>query len=712
MMIEDDKNLIIQKGNPVPLGVSRCNGFINFAIFFGNVDDCTLNIYEPGEKDAIYTLKLDESYKCGGVFCVSIKGNALSGCEYDYTVMGNKVIDPYAVAITGRDIWGKPLYKEEQGLVRGKICVDKYNWKDDVNPCLTYDEMIMYKLHVRGYTMHQSSRLANKGTFKGLGAKIDYLKELGVNAVLLMPVYDFDEIAYDKYLVSTPNPKYVPYEEFVNMRNQETSDPVMEHYTVMKSRQGIIPYKINYWGYGAKSFYMAPKAAYSSNKDNPAKEYKDLIKKFHSNGIEVIMEMAFANDIGIHYIIDCLRYWVLEYHIDGFKISRNCVDIELIVKDPILSKTKIISENFDEYRVYGGEYVPDYKNLAIMNVEYMNCVRKYLKGDEEQVGDFSYKFRRLPYRTGIINYVTDSNGFTLNDLYSYDVKHNEANGEDNRDGNDYNHSWNCGAEGVTRKRKVINARNRQIGNVLTTLLLSQGTPMILAGDEFGNTQFGNNNPYCQDNEISWINWQNLRYNRKQFEFVKELIRFRKEHKVFHLSKEARLMDYISCGYPDMSYHGTRAWYPDYTNYSRTLGIMLCEKYCQVEDRNSYAQNKDVSDERSLGNIYYLAYNMHWEDHQFDLPKLPAFYSWKQIYNSTRDCFAMECSDEVLEKYHIVPARTIIVLKGEYDESLKEADKLKEATRLKETATQKHTARGKDETVQNKKCKKNDGRAVN
>ena len=694
MATDNLQKIIIQKGSPVPLGVSRNNGFVNFAIFLGNVDSCTLNLYKASEASPVYEVELDKSYKCGGVFCVAVKGSWLTGCEYDYTVIGNKVIDPYANGVSGKDEWGKPLYKEEQKLVRGVITSDKYNWKDDENPCLSYDEMIMYKLHVRGYTMHQSSRLANRGTFKALGSKIDYLRELGVNAVILMPIYEFDEISYDKYLISTPNPQFVPYDEFIKMRNEETSDPVMSHYTYNKSRQGIIPYKINYWGYGTKAYYMAPKAAYAADKANPSKEYKDLVRKFHSNGMEVIMEMAFGDDVGVHYIIDCLRYWVLEYHIDGFKISRSNVDVELIAKDPVLSRTKIISENFDEYRVYGGEYVPEYKNLAIMNVEYMNCVRKYLKGDEDQVGDFSYKFRRLPYRTGIINYVTDSNGFTLNDLYSYDIKHNEANGEDNRDGNDYNHSWNCGSEGVTRKRKVINTRNKQIANMLATLILSQGTPMILAGDEFGNTQLGNNNAYCQDNEISWINWQNLRYNRKQFEFVQELIKFRKEHKIFHLNKEARLMDYISCGYPDMSYHGTRAWYPDYTNYSRTLGIMLCDKYCQVEDRG-YLQNKDDRpDEKSVGTIYYLAYNMHWEEHEFDLPKLPAYYSWRQVYNSSNNCFAMINSEERLEKCHNVAPRTIMVLKGEYDESLKE------------------TARGKNETVQNKKRKKDDGRATN
>lgn len=692
MANKPNDNLIVQKGTPIPLGVSRGNGFFNFSVALKDVDECQLNLYVPGESVATYSIKMDRTYKFGDVFCVAIKGVQLQDMEYEYLVFGNKVEDRYAKKISGKGDFGKALTKEEQKFVRAVVSVDKYNWKDDVKPRIPFDEMIMYKLHVRGYTMHSSSRLANKGTFKGLSSKIEYLKELGVNAVVLMPVYEFEEISFDKYLVSVPDPKFVPFDEFERMRNEETLDPVMAHYTASKARQGIVPYKVNYWGYGVKAYYMAPKSSYASDKNNPAKEYKDLVKKFHDNGMEVIMEMSFEQGLSIHYIIDCLRHWVLEYHIDGFKISRNDTDIEMLAKDPLLCDVKIISESFDEYRVYGGEYNPIYKNLAVMNVEYMNSARRFMKGDEEQVGDFSYRFRRNPYRTGIINYVTNSDGFTLNDLYSYDMKHNEANGENNKDGENYNYSWNCGVEGITRKRKVINARNKQICNMLVTLLLSQGTPMLLAGDEFGNTQLGNNNPYCQDNEISWINWQNLRYNKKQFELVKQLIKFRKEHKVFHLKNEARMMDYISCGYPDMSYHGTKAWYPDYTNYSRTLGIMLYDKYCQVQDNTFSSQsNGGIGECADIGKMYYVAYNMHWEEHEFDLPKLPDCYQWKQIYNSSKNSYVF--GDSVVEqnKTCMISPRTVVVLEGAYDETTKQIN------------------RGKNEAVQSKKRKKNDVR---
>ncbi len=705
MAIASQEKLIIQKGNPMPLGISRSNGYINFAVVIRDALECELNIYKPGEEKAVYKINLDEGYKYGSVFCVAIKGINLADYEYDYMAMGKTIIDPYAMSVSGRGEWAKPLSKNEKKKVRGIVKLDKYNWRDDVNPRLSYDEMVMYKLHMRGYTIHASSRLANKGTFKGLSAKIDYLKELGINAVLLMPVYEFDEISFDKYLVSTPEPKFVPYDEFMRMKEKESKDPVLSHYTTIKSRQGIVPYKINYWGYGAQSFYMAPKRAYAYNKECPEKEYKDLIRKFHNNGIEVIMEMSFKEDISMCFIIDCLKYWVMEYHIDGFKISRNNIDIELIAKEPLLSDTKIISEGFDEYRVYGNDYSPEKKNLAVMNVEYMNCVRRYLKGDEDQVGDFSYRYRRNPYKTGIINYITDSNGFTLNDLYSYDVKHNEANGEENRDGNDYNHSWNCGVEGATRKRKVLQLRNKQISNALATLLLSQGTPMLLAGDEFGNSQMGNNNPYCQDNEISWINWTNLRYNKKQFEFVKELIQFRKKHKVFSMKKEARLMDYISCGYPDMSYHGTRAWYPDYTNYSRTLGIMLCDRYSQIDSKSAYGQVIRDVDANDMGNIYYVAYNMHWEDHEFDLPKLPKDYIWKEIYNSEKNCFEIKensNAEDIHQKTRTVNARTIMLLQGVYEPLKAEAVK-----KVHNTQESNRKRKDKNEAVQNKKCKEDD-----
>lgn len=589
----------IKLGKPLPLGVRVEGNTTFFSTVIEEDKECYLNLYYKGEMKKYASILLDPKYKTGNIYSVAIEGLPLEKLEYRYEVKGREFVDPFAQCIVGRSIWGKCLDIEEKHFVRGSLEFPSFDWEGDEAPGISYQDMILYRLHPRGFTKHSSSKVKHKGTFLGIIEKLPYLKELGINAIECMPVYDFNEIIETH---STPY-GYQGYQEFLRR----------EHAKVEPE------YKINYWGYSREAFYFAPKASYAATQ-SPITEFKELVKACHKEGIEVILEFHFPEGTSPSYILDCFRYWVSEYHVDGFRFNDNAAPSTLIGGDPYLSKVKLMCTNWNTYDVYR-ERMPMFKNLAEYNEGFLVDIRRFLKGDEEQTAKFANQFKSNPAKVGKINYITNTNGFTLVDLYSYDVKHNEKNGEDNRDGTNYNYSWNCGKEGPTKRKKVVELREKQIRNALVTLLFSQGTPLLLAGDEFGNTQHGNNNAYCQDNEITWLNWNQWKTNQEQYEFVKWLIQKRKEHPILHTSEELRVMDYISCGYPDLSYHGTKAWYPDYSNYSRVLGIMLCGKYVRID--------RVKEDE-----FFYFAFNMHWEAHNFDLPDLPTEKEWMILLDTS------------------------------------------------------------------------------
>lgn len=559
---------------------------VYFSVSAPNASECRLNIYLSGEKDVYETVMLTENEKIGNIFYVAIVDFDYKKYEYMYEVFGKEFIDPYAKVVTGRSEWGRILTVEEQKMVRGGFYFDSYIWEDDKPLKQTYDNLILYRLHVRGFTKDPSSQVMNKGTFGGIKEKIPYLKDLGINAVELLPAYEFDEILFEQQ--------------------------AMNHPPLLESNQESIPYKVNYWGYSNQGNYFAPKGSYA--KINATSEFKDLVKELHKAGIEIIMEFYFTPGVKEQLILDCLRYWVMEYHIDGFKINQDVLNPKMIATDAILSDTKIFGMGWNVEDIYEKEFTPNYKNLAEYNDGFLINIRRFLKGDEEQVGKAFLSYKRNPAKSAVINYITNTNGFTLMDLFSYDVKHNEENEEKGHDGTDYNYSWNCGVEGKTRRKKILELRKKQIKNAFVFLILSQGTPLILAGDEFGNSQGGNNNAYCQDNKTSWLDWKELKTNKEVFEFLKQLIKIRKNHPILHRNEELRGMDYASCGYPDLSCHGKKAWYPDYSNYSRELGIMLCGKYA-------------MKDKKHHDDDFYFACNMHWEDHEFDLPKLPKDGKW-------------------------------------------------------------------------------------
>ena len=571
---------------------------------------------------------MSEEKKTGNLVSVCVTGISPDRYEYNYRI-GNEVIqDPYAVYLSGAEKFGQPQ-TEDTDIIRCGFRNEKYRWQDNsFQPCSLSDSII-YKLQVREYTMQKNSGVRLKGTFKGLEQKIAYLKDMGVTAVLLMPAYDYREIERKRSAGRRPEPAYA-YKESA-------------------------PGKINCWGYTGEACYFAPKASFCAT-DRPVREFSHLVDTLHQAGMECLMEFYFDGSVSPSVMLDILRYWKLKYHVDGFHLMGSGICQEVLVRDALLSRTKLFFHDVDGGYLYQGK-IPAFKNVAEYNEGFLYCMRHLLKSDENMLEDFIYRNRRNPKETGIINYLADQDGFTMMDMVSYDEKHNEDNGEDNRDGMEYNCSWNCGAEGPTRKRTVRELRLQQLKNAFLLLLLSQGTPLIFQGDEFGNSQKGNNNAWCQDNDIGWVDWSAFKSNRALYEFVKEAIAFRKKYYILHMQEELKGVDYRALGYPDLSYHGAQAWYAPCERNLRHLGMMYCGDYGKQEKE-----------------FLFVAYNLHWMPHEFALPNLPKGSVWKFVASTSRQEGKVFTEEEVKtakqkgkgKKAVEVPSRTIAILIGKQE----------------------------------------------
>lgn len=635
-MIDKVKAIVkIQKGTGYPLGgVWKNKKEIQFSIYLPNEGKIILHLYNRKEIEPFQSIEMDEKYKVGGIFSIVVTLAEENGsCAYQYQIGETFLLDPYGKQIAGREKWGQVIEKEEKQKILRCVVPALSNEKKEEQLGIPYEELILYHLHVRGFTRHKSSKVHQKGTFKGLIEKISYLKEIGINGILMMPCYEFDEIIPGRES-KLPDMPYLTKEEREKAEGQNNQNM-----------------KLNFWGYTDQCSYFAPKTSYASDTEHPVEEIREMIKEMHKSGIAIFMEILFAPGTNQTLILDCLRYWVLEFGIDGFKINNEVVNSQLIATDPYLSGTKFFATGWDNNFLYGDCTQVENKVAAEYNDGFLVFARKYLKGDEEQVSGFLQRWKYNPYHSGVINYLTNHNTMTLLDMVSYDIKHNEANQENGKDGTDYNFSWNCGFEGETRKKQVMKLRQKQIRNALIMLFLSQGTPMILAGDEYGNTQKGNNNAYCQDNEIGWVVWKKNTVNEQTFQWTKALIKLRKEHPIFHMPTSFREMDYIACGCPDISFHGTKAWYPDLSNYSRVLGIMLCGKYAPINKRRS-------------DDTFYIAFNMHWESHTFDLPEATDQRKWHLLIDTEQSMAKEEtqfCPKELVENrcYEVKP-RSIAV----------------------------------------------------
>ena len=667
-------------------GATIIPGGVNFTIQSHGATSCELLLYHREAEEPFAVLAFPDNYKIGFVYSMIVFGLDIEEFEYAYRLDGpydeakglrfdkSKVLlDPYARAVTGQSRWG--CKNDLAHGYRARVVHNNFDWGLERQPQTAMEDLIIYELHVRGFTKSPSSQVDCPGTFHGLMEKIPYLKELGVNAVELMPVFEFDE-----------------------MRDARLID----------DRQ-----LLDYWGYNPVSFF-APNTSYASKKEynQEGLELKKLIKALHDNGIDVILDVVFNHtaegneqgpcfsfkgfDNNIYYlltpdghyynfsgcgntlncnhpvvqqlILDCLRYWVTDYRIDGFRfdlasiLGRNEDGspmnqpplLRSLAFDPVLGNVKLIAEAWDAGGLYQVGSFPSWKRWAEWNGRYRDDMRRFLKGDPHMAALAgrrimgSYDLYDPVYRGGnaSVNFLTCHDGFSLCDLYSYNEKHNEANGWGNTDGNNDNLSWNCGWEGTTDNPEVLALRRKMIKNACAVLLCSRGTPMFLSGDEFADTRFGNNNPYCQDNPISWLDWTLLKTNADIFSFFRYMIQFRKSHPAISRDLEPSYL-----GFPSMSSHGLIPWTLPETEDSYAVCVLFA----------GYDEKAGKED------LVYLAVNAYWQAQELTLPSLPAHYTWKVAVNTgdkRQQFFSAEEMPEAKDKI-LLGERSVIVLTGVY-----------------------------------------------
>lgn len=645
-------------GKPIPFGATVIPDVgVNFSVFSLNASTCELALFYKKEKSPFAVIPFPDKFKIGNVYSMFVLDLDYTNIEYGYIMDGpyspkeahyfdstKVLLDPYAKAVSGRDNYGEEPDWSVSFQHRGLIAEDdKYDWGNDQQLNIPFNDMIIYEMHVRGFTRHTSSKVQSPGTYAGIIEKIPYLKKLGVNCIELLPIFEFDEF----FKIRGP---------IINVTGDH-----------MK----------NFWGYDPIA-YFAPKAGYSSKAwGGQVREFKNLVRSLHRNGIEIVLDVVFnhtgegkestpnmsfrgmdnkiyyhTTNEGIyrnfsgcyntvncnhpivrHFILDCLRYWVSEYHIDGFRFdlaSIMCRDqdgtplanpplVEAISYDPILKNCKLIAEAWDAAGLYQVGSFPSYGRWSEWNGKYRDDVRRFIKSDGGFTEAMILRLQGSPdlYKgrgaCASINFVTCHDGFTLMDLVSYSEKHNNDNGENNMDGSNDNHSWNWGVEGPTDKPGINRLRKKIIKNTVCILMLSHGVPMILAGDEMGRTQNGNNNAYCQDNEVSWINWDLLNKNKDIFNFFEKMIAFRKSHPVLKVQEHFEAMDSLGSRYPEVSFHGLKPWECDCSFDNRVLSVMFYDKHSDNE-------------------IIYMAMNMHWEPLEFQLPRLVGM-DWYTFVNT-------------------------------------------------------------------------------
>jgi glycogen operon protein len=696
----------LRMGRPFPFGASSVPGGVNFSIFSSHATACTLVLLEKSLPQPFVEIPFPPEFRIGDVFVMIVFDLDYESIEYGYRMDGPNrpelghrfdpsqiLLDPFAKAMSGRDVWGVRK-ADEVDPHRGRLVFDDFDWGEDRSPQIPMEDLIVYEMHVRGFTRHASSGIKYPGTYAGIRQKIPYLKELGVNCVELMPIFEFDELEGARV-------------------SPQTGAPLL-----------------NFWGYSTLGFF-APKAGYAATGKlgMQVDELKSLVKELHKSGIEIILDVVFnhtgeggaggptisfrgidnrtyymlapdgsylnfsgtGNTLNCNhpvvrsFVLDCLRYWAAEYHIDGFRFDlasvlgrdpsgaplSNPPLLESLAFDPILARCKLIAEAWDAGGLYQVGSFPRYGRWAEWNGKYRDSLRRFLKGDTEQVGEVA---RRLSGSddlygqvgaTTSVNFITCHDGFTLRDLVSYNTKHNEGNGEDNRDGSDANYSWNCGWEGPTADPQIEALRRRQMKNAIAMLLLSEGIPMILMGDEVGRTQRGNNNPYCQDNELSWLDWSLAEKNGELFRFFKQCIAFRMAHPVLRDWSTAQ-GDAEPGGVAGITWHGTRAWNADWSDGSRTLAFML------ANPTDGFAPRAYI----------YAALNMCWETLPFEMPQLPAGWGWHVFANTSMppDGDIAEIGKEPLvadQRQVLAGGRSVIILVG------------KEVSAVPRTPTQEH-----------------------
>ena len=684
-------------GFPVRPGIYDLNGAtplqngVNFTIHTCGGTSCELLLFHRAQEEPFAVLPFPEAYKIGDVYSMIVYGLNIDEFEYAYRVDGpycpekgllfdkNKILlDPYAKAVAGQRTWGIRW----DHTYHARVVKDRFDWGDMPQSKKELCDLIIYELHVRDFTHHPSSGVQHRGTFSGLMEKIPYLKELGINAVELMPIFEFDE---------TMNSRTVDGKQLLEC-----------------------------WGYNTVGFF-APNSSYAAANEHNLEgtELKTLIKALHDNGIEVILDVVFNHtaegnekgntfsfkgfDNNIYYmltpdgnyynfsgcgntlncnhpvvqqlILECLRYWTINYRVDGFRFDlasilgrnedgspmNNPPLLRTLADDSILSNVKLIAEAWDAGGLYQVGSFPASGRWAEWNGRYRDSLRSYLKGDSWNAWDAAWSISGSGDLYGgyydnthsnyagynsCVNFLTCHDGFTLYDLYAYNDKHNEANGWNNTDGANDNRSWNCGAEGETDDPEVLSLRRRMIRNACAVLMCSRGTPMFLAGDEFGNTKFGNNNSYCQDNITSWLDWRMLEKNKDLFEFFKFMIAFRKKHPVIHKQLPTSV-----CGMDPIHTHNLNAEETDIPRDARTFCVSFA----------GYDKEKGKDD------LIYVAVNTFWEDVTITLPNLHRRGAWHLSVNTYGDGNGHYCYPEGqevrIDRSFVMRPRSVAVFTG-------------------------------------------------
>lgn len=670
-------------------GACVASNGVSFTINSHGATRCTLLLFKPQASKPYARIPFPDSYRIGDTYSMLVFDIKPDEFEYAFSFDGpyepakgllfneeNVLLDPYSRAVTGQRKWGEKPEGGKDFEYRARVVKSSFDWGNIKQLEQPFEDLVIYETHVRGYTKDKSSGVSAPGTFAGLKDKIPYLKDLGINAVELMPIFEFDE-----------------------MESARVVDGVQLY---------------NYWGYNTVSFF-APNTSYAFNEEHnhEGDELKSLIKALKENGIEVILDVVFnhtaeGNEMGpcfsfkgidnnvyymltpdAHYynfsgcgnvmncnhpvvrsfIIDCLRHWAIEYRVDGFRFDlasilgrdqngapmANPPILESLAFDPVLGKMKLIAEAWDAGGLYQVGSFPSWNRWAEWNGRYRDDMRSFLKGDDGMAGNVITRItgsRDLysPESRGhkaSVNFLTCHDGFTLYDLYSYNEKHNEKNGWNNTDGDNNGHSWNCGAEGETDDPNVNGLRRRLIKNAFAALLCSRGPAMFFAGDEFCNTQFGNNNAYCQDNIISWLDWSRLEEFKEIHDFVRHMIQFRKEHPILR-----KMTKPSSCQFPEISVHNGTPFNASTDYKTKLIGIMYAGR-----------NEEDTEDD-----IVFYCMNAYWEPLVMQLPVLPNGKHWHVDTNTNAEYFDGEdftAKTELLGVNTIrVPARTTIILVAE------------------------------------------------
>lgn len=670
-------------------GACVASNGVSFTINSHGATRCTLLLFKPQAPKPYARIPFPDSYRIGDTYSMLVFDIKPDEFEYAFSFDGpyepakgllfneeNVLLDPYSRAVTGQRKWGEKPEGGKDFEYRARVVKSNFDWGNIKQLEQPFEDLVIYETHVRGYTKDKSSGVSAPGTFAGLKDKIPYLKDLGINAVELMPIFEFDE-----------------------MESARVVDGVQLY---------------NYWGYNTVSFF-APNTSYAFNEEHnhEGDELKSLIKALKENGIEVILDVVFnhtaeGNEMGpcfsfkgidnnvyymltpdAHYynfsgcgnvmncnhpvvrsfIIDCLRHWAIEYRVDGFRFDlasilgrdqngapmANPPILESLAFDPVLGKMKLIAEAWDAGGLYQVGSFPSWNRWAEWNGRYRDDMRSFLKGDDGMAGNAItritgsrdlYSPESRGHRASV-NFMTCHDGFTLYDLYSYNEKHNEKNGWNNTDGDNNGHSWNCGAEGETDDPNVNGLRRRLIKNAFAALLCSRGPTMFFAGDEFCNTQFGNNNAYCQDNIISWLDWSRLEEFKEIHDFVRHMIQFRKEHPILR-----KMTKPSSCQFPEISVHNGTPFNASTDYKTKLIGIMYAGR-----------NEEDTEDD-----IVFYCMNAYWEPLVMQLPVLPNGKHWHVDTNTNAEYFDGEdftAKTELLGVNTIrVPARTTIILVAE------------------------------------------------